>query len=88
MRIEPAIEVEEVETALELAARGFGDTLVTKTIARRRTFRKRLELVPFAERLYDTFALITRRDAHLSTATRVLVELAERHVAGLAKRVA
>jgi hypothetical protein len=33
--------------------------------------------------LYDTFAFVTRRNAHLSPATRTFMELAERRVAAL-----
>ena len=36
--------------------------------------------------LYETFAFITRRDAHLSPATRAFLAMAERRVQALARR--
>ena len=38
--------------------------------------------------LYDTFAFITRRLAHLSPATRAFMDLAEKRVRALEKRIA
>jgi DNA-binding transcriptional LysR family regulator len=75
--IEPAVEVEHVETALSLAATGAADTIVSGTVARTGGFPEQLTLTPFAEPLYDTIALVQREGAYLSPATARIAELAE-----------
>lgn len=77
LRIEPAIEVEHVETALNLSATGAADTIVSRTIAEGPSFPPALNVVPFAEPFYDTIALVSREGAYLSPATRRIAELAE-----------
>ena len=59
--IEPIVEVEYLSAALELAARGVGDVLVPSVVTRNRRFPPGLHSVRFAERIYDTFAFVTRR---------------------------
>jgi DNA-binding transcriptional LysR family regulator len=85
VRIEPEIDVEDAEAAVELAARGLGDTIIGRGLIRALGARvpKRLGWVPFAEPLYDTFAIVSRRGAHLSPATRAFVGLAEERLAAL-----
>ncbi len=75
--IEPIVEVEYLSAALELAARGVGDVLVPSVVTKSRRFPPGLHHVRFAERIYDTFAFVTRRGATLSPATAALLELAE-----------
>ena len=75
--IEPVVEVEYLSAALELAARGVGDVLVPSVVTLSRRFPAGLHSVRFAERIYDTFAFVTRRGATLSPATAALLELAE-----------
>jgi DNA-binding transcriptional LysR family regulator len=87
VRLEPAIEVEELDAALELAARGLGDTVVARGVAEGRRFPRRLGSIPFADPIFDTFAFITRRGAPLSPATRELLRVAERRVRELGERV-
>ena len=78
--IEPQIEVEDVEAALELAWRGFGDTIVARGML--------LALAPARARapragcrsptpLYDAFAFISRTGARLSPATREFLRFAD-----------
>ncbi|MET4781050.1 LysR family transcriptional regulator [Glaciihabitans sp. UYNi722] len=76
--IDPAIEVEHVETALSLVATGAADTIVSRTIAESSTFPSDIDVTPFADPLYDTIALAQREGAYLSPATQRLAELAER----------
>jgi DNA-binding transcriptional LysR family regulator len=83
--LEPEIEVEYMQAALELATRGLGDTMAAQHLALRRGFVRRLHSVPFEPPLYDTFAFITRRAAHLSPATRAFMELADRRLQALMK---
>ncbi|PRB43016.1 LysR family transcriptional regulator [Arthrobacter sp. MYb23] len=78
LKIDPAIEVEHVETALALAGSGAADTIVCRTIAEGPAFPKNLKTVPFSEPLYDTLALIQRESSYLSPAARRIAELTER----------
>jgi len=80
VRIDPQIEVEYLTAALDLTARGLGDTVAAPTILAPRGYGH-LHSVALAPPLYDTFAFITRRNAHLSPATRAFMALAERRVA-------
>jgi DNA-binding transcriptional LysR family regulator len=89
VRIEPAIEVEQAQSALDIAARGLGDTIVSETLALRRAgFPSALRTVSFDEPLFETFAFISRRGTPLSPATRELIALAEQQLAALAERAA
>ncbi len=81
--IEPVIEVEYVEAALDLALRGLGDTIGTRRVALRRNLAQALHWVPFDPPVVDTFAFITRRNAHLSPATRAFMSLAEKRLEAL-----
>jgi LysR family transcriptional regulator, cyn operon transcriptional activator len=81
--VEPQIEVEYVTAALELAARGLGDTVSSRQMIRSRGLARKLAGVGFDPPLHDTFAFITRRNAHLSPATREFIRLAERRVEAL-----
>jgi DNA-binding transcriptional LysR family regulator len=86
VKLEPQIEVEYVTAALELAARGLGDTVTSQQMIRSRGLARKLGGVPFDPPLYDTFAFITRRNAHLSPATREFMRLAEKRVEALRLR--
>jgi DNA-binding transcriptional LysR family regulator len=85
--IQPEIDVEDVEAAIELAARGLGDTIVARGIllAMGRRVPKRLGWVPFDEPIYDTFAFIARTNAPLSPASREFLSLARERLSELAK---
>src|SRR3954447_5443324 len=81
--IEPQIEVEYVEAALDLALRGLGDTIGPRRVALGRAFGRRLHHVGFDPPITDTFAFVTRRNAHLSPATRAFMELAAKRMEAL-----
>jgi DNA-binding transcriptional LysR family regulator len=81
--IEPVIEVEYVGAALDLALRGLGDTVGTRRVALGRGISRRLHTVGFDPPVIDTFAFITRRNAHLSPATRAFMELAAKRMEAL-----
>jgi DNA-binding transcriptional LysR family regulator len=83
VKLEPQIEVEYVTAALELCARGLGDTVTSQQMIRARGLSRRLAGVRFDPPLYDTFAFITRRNAHLSPASREFMRLAEKRVRAL-----
>jgi DNA-binding transcriptional LysR family regulator len=82
LTIEPEIDVEDVEAALDLAARGLGDTIVSRAflLALGRRVSKRLGWVTFDPPVYDTFAFISRRGGQLSPATREFLRLAEERI--------
>jgi DNA-binding transcriptional LysR family regulator len=85
--IEPEIDVEDVEAAIDLAARGLGDTIVARgmLLALGRRVPRRLGWVPFEEPIYDTFAFISRRGAQLSPASREFLRLAHERLTELAQ---
>jgi DNA-binding transcriptional LysR family regulator len=76
--LRPRIEVEDTETALEIAARGLADTITWRGVLHRLADRLPAGLgwVPLRPRLYETFAIVHRPDAQLSAASRVVVEIA------------
>jgi DNA-binding transcriptional LysR family regulator len=76
-RIEPAVEVEDVEAALDLAGRGVADTIVSISVLHGlgRRVPKRVGWVPFDEPLYDTLALVSRDGGTLSPASREFLAL-------------
>lgn len=84
--IEPQIEVEYVTAALDLAARGLGDTLGPRSILTARGYARRLRAVSLDPPLIETFAFVTRRNAHLSPTTRAFMAMAERRVQALSRR--
>ena len=88
VKLEPQIEVEYVTLALELCARGLGDTIASRLLMNSRGYARRLSGVAFEPPLYDTFAFITRRSAHLSPATRAFMALADKRVQALERRLA
>jgi DNA-binding transcriptional LysR family regulator len=83
VRLEPEIEVEYLTAALDLAARGLGDTISVPSVLETRGYAEVLHSVPLDPPLYDSFAFITRRRARLSPATRAFLQLAERRVAAM-----
>lgn len=76
----PVVEVEDMEAALQLAQRGIGDTVVARAVLRDRRGVRSLHVAPFAEPMWETFALIGRRDAPISPATRAFIDLLERRL--------
>jgi DNA-binding transcriptional LysR family regulator len=80
VRIEPEIEVEYMTAALDLASRRLGDTIAAPSVLVTRGFSRKLASVSLDPSLFDTYAFVTRRNAHLSPATRAFLELAERRV--------
>jgi DNA-binding transcriptional LysR family regulator len=81
--IEPIVEVDSPAAALALAARGVGDTLITLPLAHALGWTKSLYWNSLEPPLHETFAFITRRDAHLSPATQVLIMLAKQRLVQL-----
>jgi DNA-binding transcriptional LysR family regulator len=76
--LRPRIEVEDIETALEVAAAGLADAITSRGVLHGFADRlsPKLGWVPMRPKLYDEFAIVTRSDAELSRATREVVGLA------------
>jgi DNA-binding transcriptional LysR family regulator len=80
VRLEPQIEVEYMTAALELTARGLGDTIAEPTVIVTRGYSQLLHSVSLDPPLFDTFAFVMRRNARLSPATRALMDVLERRI--------
>jgi DNA-binding transcriptional LysR family regulator len=76
----PVIEVEDMEAALQLVHAGSGDTVVARAVLRDRRGVRSLHVAPFTEPMWEGFALIGRRDAPVSPATRAFVEILEKRL--------
>ncbi len=76
--LRPVADVDDVETALDIAGRGLADTIANRGLLRGLAGRVPGNLVtaPLRPRLWDTFAVVHRRHADLSPAIRAVLELA------------
>jgi DNA-binding transcriptional LysR family regulator len=87
--LEPAIEIEDTDAAVQIAARGLGDTFVASAVTRGERFpADRLHTAPFDPPMHDTLAIVTRRGGSVSPATRELLALAEERMAAFAEDLA
>jgi len=86
--IKPDIEVEFQSAALELAAQGIGDTLVSYFTVRNYEGANRITWVSLDPRYEERFAFISRASGGMSPATKRFMELAARHMAALRGRAA
>jgi DNA-binding transcriptional LysR family regulator len=80
------IEVQHANAALELAARGVADTLITSALLDTLGYRDRLASSPLDPPMHEAFAFIRRRNTRVSPATRALMTLVENHLGLLAER--
>jgi DNA-binding transcriptional LysR family regulator len=76
--LRPVIEVENVETALEIAALGLADAITARSVLLRQQGKlaARLYSAPLRPRLYDHFAIVCRRNAVLSNPIQAVIEFA------------
>lgn len=81
LELNPLIEVEQVDTALDLVAAGAGETFVSRAVAASPMAPPGVKYLPFTEPLYDTVALIQKESAILSPATSELARLARETIA-------
>ncbi|HEX6869568.1 MAG TPA: LysR family transcriptional regulator [Micromonosporaceae bacterium] len=83
------IEVEDTETALEIAARGLADTVTWRGVLHRLAGRlpRGIGWVPLRPRLVETFAVVHRPEAELSAASRVVVDLVTSRMKALQERL-
>ena len=85
--LRPVVEVEDLEAAVQLTARGIGDTVVARAVLRTMRGARSLQATPFDDPLWETFAFIARRDAPVSPATRAFVALVERRLERLGELI-
>ncbi|GAB4000067.1 LysR family transcriptional regulator [Nocardioides marmoraquaticus] len=83
------IEVEDVETAVELVGMGLADSIITKGAAEQLLPRLAPDAgwVSLRPAQYDVLAIVHRRDATLSPAARLMIELATTRIQALAEPV-
>ena len=83
------IEVEDVETAVELVGMGLADSVITKGAAVQLLPRLAPDAgwVSLRPRQYDTLAIVHRRDAILSPAARLMIELATARIQAVAEPI-
>lgn len=81
LRLLAQVEVESVETALDLAARGVADTYVAQILVG--SLDPRLHAIGFEPPLTDTFALVTRAGARLARPVADLVDQFTAHLVEL-----
>ncbi len=83
------IEVEDVETAVELVGRGLADTVTNKGAAVQLLPRLAPDAgwVPLRPRVYDTMAIVHRAGATLSPAARLMIELTTQRIQAILEPV-
>lgn len=84
LRLVPRIETQTMVMALRLAAAGVGDTFAPRAHTRAEYFPRGLTTAEFDPIVHETFAMIRRRGARLSPASRAFVGALERHMTTLA----
>ena len=79
LSLRPRLEVENVETAMEIAARGYADTIAARGVHRRmeESLPAALHAASFQTPIYDAFAVVYREGAPLTHATRFIMNRAE-----------
>jgi DNA-binding transcriptional LysR family regulator len=84
------IEVEDVETAVELVGMGLADSVIPKGAAEQLLPRlaPKAGWVSLRPRQFDTLAIVHRAGATLSPAARLMIELATRRIQAIAEPIA
>jgi DNA-binding transcriptional LysR family regulator len=83
------IEVEDVETAVELVGLGLADSVIPKGAARQLLPRLAPDAgwISIRPRQYDTFAIVHRADATLSPAAQLMIDLATKRIRAIAEPI-
>jgi DNA-binding transcriptional LysR family regulator len=87
VRLRPKVEVELKDIALRLVAAGVGDTYLPSVYTRAPYYPHGLSTASFSPALYDTFAIITRPGARLSSGVRELLTDLEAHLRAIAQEL-
>lgn len=84
------IEVEDIETAVELVGRGYADSIIPLGAAQQLLPRLAPDAgwVSLRPRQFDTFAVVHRKGAVLSPAARLMIELATTRMQAIAEATA
>ena len=84
------VEVEDVETAVELVARGLADSVVQRGVLAELGPRLAPDVgaVSLRPRLYDTIAIVHRKDAILSAGAQLVIDLAVARIRDVTEAVA
>jgi DNA-binding transcriptional LysR family regulator len=80
VRLDPIVEVESVGAAVDLTARGVGDTVASVALIEDLGLADRVDWVPLEPPLWERYALITQRRATLSPAMDALIALIGEHI--------
>ena len=83
------IEVEDIETAVELVGMGYADSVIAKGAAEQLLPRlaPKAGWVSLRPKQFDTLAIVHRTGATLSPAARLMIELATRRIQAIAEPV-
>jgi DNA-binding transcriptional LysR family regulator len=81
VRLEPVVEVESPAAALDLVARGVGDSVVSVSLIGELGLADRLAWVSLDPPLHERFAFVTRRGSATSPAMAALIAAVEAHLA-------
>ncbi len=83
------IEVEEVETAVELVGRGYADSVLPRAAAEQLLPRMtpHVGFVSLRPKQHDVMAIVHRKGAALSPAARVMIEVATRHIQAVSEPI-
>jgi DNA-binding transcriptional LysR family regulator len=83
------IEVEDLETAVELVGRGLADSVIPRGAAEQLLpqLAPQAGMVSLRPRQFDTFAIVHRAGATLSPAARLMIELATHRIQQVAEPV-
>lgn len=87
VRLTPRVEVEHIETALQLVSLGLGDTIAARSVLRTIPLPDNVRAISLTEPIHDSFALVTRRGTTLSPGTLTLVNLVDDWAATVAARI-
>ncbi|MDQ4051337.1 MAG: LysR family transcriptional regulator [Actinomycetota bacterium] len=83
------IEVEEIETAVELVGQGYADSVIPRGAAEQLIPRlaPNVGIVSLRPKQYDVMAVVHRAGAVLSPAARVMIEVATKHIQTITEAV-
>lgn len=83
------IEVEDVETAVELVGMGLADSVIPRGAVEALLPRlaPKARWAPLRPRQYDTIAIVHRANATLSPATRLMIELATARIQAISEPI-
>jgi len=85
LRLQPKVEVELKDLALQLVAAGVGDTYLPSAFTHASFYPDSLTTAPFEPALYDTFAIVTRSGRRLSPGVREFLTGLEHHLHDVAE---